>query len=57
MNETFLARLTSVLFLILFLFNLIAGKGIENWDDFISGLAFAISIYYVRQIIKKRFRR
>lgn len=50
MNELFWARLTSILFLVVFAFKLIFGNRAFDWLDWLSGIAFAISIYYLKPL-------
>ena len=56
MNETFFARLTSVIFLLSFISGVLFNdKFTVHWQDFIFGLAFSVSVYNLWPIVKKKF--
>ena len=56
MNEKFFARLTSVIFLVSFIGGILFNdKFSVHWQDFIFGLAFAVSTYHLLPLVKKNF--
>lgn len=52
MNLIFWTRLFCILFLISFVANLVLGDRIIVWRDFMSGVVFAIAVYYLEPPIR-----
>ena len=57
MNLTFWTRVVCILYLISFVTKILFGTSPFSWRDWMSGIAFAISIYFLEPLVDKYIRR
>ena len=56
MNLTFWTRVVCILYLISFVTKILFGSRPFSWLDWMSGIAFAISIYFLEPLVGKYIR-